>query len=387
MYSQGEIEEAVAAGVLAPEQAAHFREFVAGRNATPHGEEEYVRIYRGYNDLFATYACLFALFALGWLGTLVPIGGRGSGMGMGIPQLPILTPLLVAGASWGLAEIFTRARKTALASILLAVTFSLGSFATLAMIFMPMASSPEFAGILIAASAGIAAAATWGYYQRFQVTIGPALAVGLGVIGLAVLIGVLVARTPAGLNILNVLVVLIGIGVAYYATTLDMKDPWRVRDANEIGFWMHGVASTALIIPLAALFGLMSGVGSVGGGIAMVVIFFLLTLVGLILNRKVYALATLGPLITGISAMTGGGSRRYGSAASYGTSPYGYASPAPDPMAGNLVAVIIISILLLLLAMFWTPLRRSTMALLPAGLRARLGGDASAPIDQVRTFE
>lgn len=393
MYSQGEIDEAVAAGALAPEQAASLREFVSRRNVTPHNDEEYVRVYRGYNDLFITYACLFALVAVGWLGALVPIGGGGRTMGTGmIPQLPLLAPLLVTAASWGLAELFTRQRKTGLPSLLLATTFSFGAFVTLIMIIAPLATSPQAIGLFMSVAAAIAALASWGYYQRFSVTIAPALAVGFGVGAIAIMLGSMFATSPSGLQVLNVVILLVGIGVAVYAVTLDMKDPWRISDANEIGFWMHGVAATAIILPAASLLGLMDGIGTVLGGIAMIILFVVLTLVGLIFNRKLYAAATIQPLLTGINALTGGGaSRNYNSYNTYPpASPYATyprPSPAPDLFNGTLLTVIIISVLMLLLAIFWTPLRRSTMAILPASLRARLGDGAGSPVDQARTFQ
>jgi hypothetical protein len=121
MYSQSEIEDAVAAGALAPEQAASLRAFVAAQNGTPHSSEEYFRLVRGYNDVFIAIACMLVLTALGWLGTLIPIGQRSVYAAVEAP--PVFQSLFVAAGAWVLAELFTRLRRAALASFLLTLYF------------------------------------------------------------------------------------------------------------------------------------------------------------------------------------------------------------------------------------------------------------------------
>ncbi len=399
MYSQGEIEAAVEAGALAPEQAASFREFVARRNNTPTVDEEYFRLVRGYNDIFVTYACVLTLIALGWLGTLVPIGGGSRGMGM-IPALPIFTPLLVAAASWGMAEIFTRRRRTAFPSLLLVATFGLGVFVTLAMILLPMANGPSTAAIFGAVSAAIAAGATWGHWMRFRVPLAPTIAIGLGAIAIAMLIGATI-QSRAGIDILNIVLLLIGFGVFAYAMRWDLSDRWRVTEKNEVGFWLHGLAAALIVMPIMYLLGLSSGVGSVGGGIMMIVLFLLLALVGLAINRKVLLISGLSPLIYALNSLIPATrSGRYGNPDPYGGDPYGaadaygssslgspYGGSSANLLGGTMLTLLIIGIILLLLAIFWAPLRRAVLGILPAGLRAKLPGTDATPVEQAQPFQ
>ncbi len=52
MYSESELEGAVAAGALSPEAAAALRDYVAGSRASPAVDEEHFRLITGFNDIF-----------------------------------------------------------------------------------------------------------------------------------------------------------------------------------------------------------------------------------------------------------------------------------------------------------------------------------------------
>jgi hypothetical protein len=388
MYSQGEIDDAVTAGALAPEQAASFREFVAGRNQTPTADEEYFRWIRGYNDFFVAYACIAALVAVGMVGALIPIGGR-SGGGFGpFPSLPIMAPLFVAAASWGLAEIFTLRRRTALPSWLLTLTFGFGVFMTLLMIVAPMMGSISSVAILSALAAAIAAAATWGFWLRFRVPVAPAMAVGLAVIAITALLGVMFAGNRSGGAILSIITLLIGLGVFAYALWWDMKDRWRITDRSEVALWLHILAAALLVLPLANLLGVGQGIGSAGSAVVMVLLFLVFALLSLVVNRKALLLTALAPLIQAINSLIQG-SRRSSSYDTYGSSSgsSGYSGPGSDMFGGTVVTVVIISLILLLLAIFWSPIRRGVLGILPAGLRDRLAPSGGTPIEQARPFE
>src|SRR3954470_3410874 len=116
MYSDSDLEAAVAAGALTPEAAASLRNYVAGRASSPAVDEEHFRLITGFNDIFVAVAAAILLFALGYIGHA--IGPRIEGDG----PSPV-SGLLVAGAAWGLAEFFTRKRRMALPSILLLLAF------------------------------------------------------------------------------------------------------------------------------------------------------------------------------------------------------------------------------------------------------------------------
>jgi hypothetical protein len=387
MYSQGDIEDAVAAGALAPDQAVNLRNYVATRNGAPTADEEYFRFFLGFNDLFVAYACFFALVAVGWLGTLAPIDGGGA-----TPPMPLLAGLLVAAGSWGLSELFSRRRRFALPSILLNLTFAFGVFATLAMLVALMVGArpePTTAGVLLAVCAGLTAAAAWLYWRRFRMPIGVMVYVMFGIAALVILIASMLARSSGMNTVLSAMLLLTGIGAFVYAMYWDGRDPRRFGTSNEVGLWLHWLAASLIAYGLTGLFGWTNGVDSAGGAIGMVVIYLLFAVVALIVNRRALLIAGLAPLITAISSLTqgrrgssrydddfdrlsyGGGSDRFGDVGSGMGSGYGRSSGA-DAMFGTMSTILIISIILLLLAIFWRPLRRALLGILPAGLRARV---------------
>ena len=127
MYSESDIDGAVAAGVLPRDIATAFRNHVAGGRMTPAVDEEHFRLLTGFNDIFVTIAIGLLLAAVAQIGGWImePFGGA-----------------FVAIAAWGLAEYFTRQRHMALPSIVLLLAFAGGVAAT--MIGVLVHTSPDF---------------------------------------------------------------------------------------------------------------------------------------------------------------------------------------------------------------------------------------------------
>ena len=94
MYSESDIEGAVAAGAMSPEAARALRDHVATLRSAPAVDEESFRLLTGFNDIFVSIAVILTLVAIGWIGGSISA---------------YLPGFAVAAASWGLAEYFTRA--------------------------------------------------------------------------------------------------------------------------------------------------------------------------------------------------------------------------------------------------------------------------------------
>jgi hypothetical protein len=67
MYSQQELDDAVASGALTPEAANALRAYIEGRRSAIPDEEQF-RLLTGFNDIFVSIAAVILLFAVGWIG-------------------------------------------------------------------------------------------------------------------------------------------------------------------------------------------------------------------------------------------------------------------------------------------------------------------------------
>ena len=90
MYSEADLQSAVAAGVLPADAVDRLRRHVAGETASPAVDEEHFRLLTGFNDIFVTIAAVLLLSAMAWIGTgLIPVA-------RGAPPTP-LGAMLVRG--------------------------------------------------------------------------------------------------------------------------------------------------------------------------------------------------------------------------------------------------------------------------------------------------
>ena len=116
MYSESDLQDAVAAGALTPASAQALRDHVARLRASS-VDEEHFRLLTGFNDIFVAIASVILLVAVAGLGNEVHLG-------ITTPHQPsFVSGLFVAGTAWGLAEYFTRRLRMALPSILLLLAF------------------------------------------------------------------------------------------------------------------------------------------------------------------------------------------------------------------------------------------------------------------------
>src|SRR6476646_2975873 len=129
MYSQQELDDAVASGVITEQAANALRAHVASQRATAIPDEEQFRLITGFNDIFVSIAAAILLFAVGWIGQSI---GQSLGLVLDGDGPSPLAPLAVAATSWGLALFFTAKRRMALPLILLLLGFVGGVFLTAA---------------------------------------------------------------------------------------------------------------------------------------------------------------------------------------------------------------------------------------------------------------
>ncbi|HEX8667426.1 MAG TPA: hypothetical protein VF727_03530 [Allosphingosinicella sp.] len=350
MYSESDLEAAVAAGALTPEAADALRDYVAVRRSSPLVDEEHFRLITGFNDIFVGIAAAILLFALAWIGT--EIGPRIEGTG------PSPTSgLLVAGAAWGLAEFFTRRRRMALPSILLLLAFVGGvlftAFAGLVLAIGPEAyeNSPRAVALTGSAAAAIAAGAAWLHWRRFRVPVTVAAGTAAVVALVLGLVGYVVGDVPALRDTILAAALLLGVGVFLFAMWWDSSDPRRETRRSDVAFWLHLLAAPLIVHPIFSLLGLNDGGASVGEGMIVLVVYVLLGLTALAVDRRALLVSALAYVLWALSDLF----ERFGAV----------------ELNFALTAFVIGSALLLLSA-FWHNARRAIVRPLPAGLQAKL---------------
>jgi hypothetical protein len=350
MYSDSDLEAAVAAGAISPESAAALRNYVADRSASPAVDEEQFRLITGFNDILVSIAAAILLVALAWIG---------SDFGLRIDHdgpSPI-SGVLVAAAAWGLAEFFTLKRRMALPSILLLLAFVGGVVEavgiSLAMIVGPDAieNSKTLGGLVAAGGAAAGAVVAWLHWRRFRVPItiaaGAASVVGL-VMGL--IASVLGQGANMGDIMLGFLLVL-GVGVFLFAMWWDSSDPRRETRRSDVAFWLHLLAAPMIVHPVFKLLGLADGGGSAAGALVVLALYVLFALTALAIDRRALLVSALVYVLWALTHLfqTAGGVE----------------------LSFALTALVIGSALLLLSA-FWHSARRAVVKPLPSGLQAKL---------------
>lgn len=360
MYSETEIDQAVAAGALTPQSADAFRAFIAQSRQSPAVDEENFRLLTGFNDIFVSIAVALLLFAVANIGAwLGGYDGPGAVFGAG---------LLVAVTSWSLAEFFTRKRRMALPSILLLLTFVGGVLATMGgiiaqggeTVFGPDPNEGVVAFLVVLMSA-ITATAAWLHWRRFMVPItvaaGTAVVAG-GVMALVMYLIFLVNQNmfdefdPSRSTVFAF--VLLGIGLAIFAFAMrwDMSDRARHTRRSDVAFWLHLLAAPMIVHPLFQLLGITDGEAvGMGSAFAAILIYAALGLVAIAIDRRALLVSALIYVLSALYYLF----REFG------------AVELNVALAG-----LVIGSALLSLSAFWSPIRRSIVDRLPGDLQTRL---------------
>ena len=338
MIEDRDLDAAVAAGVLDAGTRERLVAFARDyRRGVSGPDEEQFRLLTGFNDIFVTIAVGLLLFAVGALAGQVA---------------PALGAAAVAALSWGLAEYFTRARRMALPSIVLLLTFVGGTMAALTGLFTGETAFSGGAGhpvpVGIIAAAALTAVAAWLHWRRFMVPITVAAGVGALVVMVLASLGatMVVSNTP-----MLVAVALCGLAVFGLALWADARDRARVTRWSDVAFWLHLLAAPLIVHPVFSLAGLMDPAPPPGAAAVVVAVYAGLTLVALAIDRRALLVSALGYVIYAIQSLLSG---------------------SGQVSAGLGVTTLIIGLFLVALSAGWRPIRARVLALLPEGVSARL---------------
>jgi hypothetical protein len=355
MYSQQELDDAVASKVITAEAASALRAHIETQRATAIPDEEQFRLLTGFNDIFVAIAAAILLFAVGWIGQSV---GQSAGLALGMDGPSFLAPLLVAVTAWGLALYFTARRRMALPSILLLLAFVGGTFAT-ALFALILGVGPDqvdgndkLGGALAAVSAAIAGAAALLHWRRFHVPItvatGAAAVAGI-VVGL--LVSALGQNAEQARNAILGLVLFLGVGIFLFAMWWDSSDRARLTRRSDVAFWLHLLAAPMIVHPVFTLLGLTKGHIGVGEGLAVIALYIALGLTALAVDRRALLVSALAYVLYALVELF----RQFGAVE-----------------LNIALAALVIGSALLMLSAFWHQTRAAIVRPLPSSLREKL---------------
>lgn len=353
MYSQTEIDEAVAAGALTPEAANALRTHIEQQRHQPIPDEEQFRLITGFNDIFVSIAAAILLFAVGFIGQWV-----GERTGLQVDRGPsFLGPLLVAIVSWALALFFTAKRRMALPSILLLLGFVGSVFVTTAVSIVMGLGSQAFennnamAGVLIAVSGAVSAVAAWFHWKRFRVPITVAAGAAAVVALAAGLLFSVLPNTDQAREIILGFILLLGVGTFLFAMWWDSSDRARLTRRSDVAFWLHLLAAPMIVHPVFTLLGLNDGTATIGEGLIVVLLYVVIGLTALAIDRRALLVSALAYVLYALNKLF----EQFGAV----------------ELNVALTALVIGSALLMLSA-FWHQARAMVVKPLPTGLRDRL---------------
>jgi len=360
MYSQQELDDAVASGVIKAADADALRSYIEGQRSIAIPDEEQFRLLTGFNDIFVSIAAAILLVAVGWIGQWL-----GQSAGLIITDHDdtgpsFLAPLAVAATSWGLALFFTAKRRMALPSILLLLSFAGGVLASPAFLLVQIIGperldSPNqvLAATVGGVSAAVAAIAAWIHWRRFHVPITIAAgAAAVAGIFLAIVVAIVNPdNNKAAQDLILGFILLLGIGMFLFAMWWDSSDRARTTRRSDVAFWLHLLAAPMIAHPIFTLMGLNNGTVGVGEALVVVGLYILFGLTALAVDRRALLVSALAYVLYALTELF----KQFGAV----------------ELNVALTALIIGSALLLLSA-YWHQARRLIVTKLPSNLQARL---------------
>jgi hypothetical protein len=331
MYSESEIQSAVAAGAIDAGAAAALRQHVEQLRAVQREDQEHFRFVTGFNDIFVSIAIVLLLVAAGSIGNLMSDAMSG---------------FAIAATAWLLAEFFTRKRHMALPSILLVIAFAIGIAVGCANLLPIDNDNPNsIASLLLAVTGLLTAGMVWLHWLRFQVPITIAALTAAAGFTLVVFASLAFPKPDAAWPWL---VLVAGLATFVLAMRWDISDRERVTRRSDVAFWLHLLAAPAIAHPLFQHMGVFaSDIGALTA-FGVFALYLLFGLVAVAIDRRAILVSGLAYVLAALIQLL--------------------------RFEGNLgldlaLTTLIIGSALLLLSAFWGPIRERLIALLPPSLQ------------------
>ena len=146
-------------------------------------------------------------------------------------------------------------------------------------------------------------------------------------------------------------VLFLGIGMFLFAMWWDGSDRARLTRRADVAFWLHLLAAPMIVHPIFTLLGLNNNTATVSEGFVAVLLYVVLGLTALAVDRRALLVSALAYVLYALNALF----REFGAV----------------ELNVALTALVIGSALLMLSA-FWSQARATVVGPLPEGLRDRL---------------
>ena len=307
-------------------------------------ESEQPRFLRGFHDILITIGVVVVLVGL-W------------GIGGTIAVLPLIIFL---------AEILVRRQRLALPAV--ALTLALVHWVGQGMYNVMAAGQPAWTDETYLMLAYVCAfpVPLGLFYWRYRVPLSFALFL-LSIAAVAVAFVFLALDKAFGVDFVLeqyphlVAAILLVAALAIFALAMryDISDPHRLTLRSDIAFWLHLAAAPALLHAMLGFIVLSgqgdvwwTGEGGLGQSAAVIFLVALFMTIGLVIDRRAFVtsgLLSLGAAIWTILQKSGASLDTY-----------------------VFIAFAVVGLTVLVIGIFWQPLRRAAMSLLPVAITARL---------------
>ncbi len=337
---QADIDAAVAAGVIEADAAGRLIAFAQSDHpVASQADEENLRLITSFNDIFVTIGLVLFLSALAYV--LMDAG-------------PMIASAVIAATSWGLSEVFTRIKRLALPSIFLLVVYTVTVFGALTSTIAGNWTS-SFETFLIngsfwLAAAGLVTAGLVGlHWLRFRVPI----TVAAGCAALGIMVIALVSSIAPQLIIHHSGAVFLPMGLVIFALAMrfDMSDRARATRRTDIAFWLHLLAAPLIVHPVVAAITSQSGNLTRGDAELILGIFFIVSLVALVIDRRALLASSL--IYLGYAAYT-------------------LMSGTVWASSSFAKTFLVVGAIVLMLSVAWRPLRRIVVSAMPNSIRLQV---------------
>jgi hypothetical protein len=238
MYTDEDLYAAVKDGVLDEAAVERFRNFVSGRAHTRLVDEENFRLISGFNDIFVSIAAFILLASAGWVFGL---------------QSPALGFCVVAF-----------------------------------LVFAQVAAGIEKDTAIMVATA-IGAIAAWAHWHQFHVPI----TVAAGVASLLAFLLALLMQIEGLREFTNYFLCCAGLATFLLAMRWDAQDVDRTTRKSDVAFWLHLLAAPLIVHPVFSALGLFDGNGGLFGIAAVIVLYLLLAVVSITVDRRALMVSSL----------------------------------------------------------------------------------------------